>query len=159
MIKVKRKYILLLGLLVVICFNLLVTYGLLWNPYRLYFHTPEFSDIYFKTRDNYALSALVLHFILLWGSSIWAIILWVKKSKLSLIAPIVSGLTLLVFMEMQSHYPDMNSEWSKDGHQYKVQKWYLDGDKAYKRWKSKDPIKTYNSTKEIVWVLDSMYVE
>ena len=131
----------------------------MWNPYSLYFDRPEFSETHFTTRDNYALIVTIANFILLWGTLIWAIIVWYKKSKFSFIAPIISVLTFWLIMEVQDYYANMNSTWTENGYQYKVQKWYLDGDNIYKRWKSQDSLKSYDNHREIVWELDSMKKE
>ena len=131
----------------------------MWNPYSLYFDRPEFSETHLTTRDNYALIATIANFILLWGTLIWAIIVWYKKSKFSFIATIMSVLTFWLIMKVQDYHANMNSEYTENGYQYKVQKWYLDGDNVYKRWKSQDSLKTYNNPREIVWELDSMKKE
>jgi len=155
----KRKHFILFGILGILVFNLFLTYGLMWNPYSLYFDRPEFSETHFTTRDNYALIVTIANFILLWGTLIWAIIVWYKKSKFSFIAPIISVLTFWLIMEVQDYYANMNSTWTENGYQYKVQKWYLDGDNIYKRWKSQDSLKSYDNHREIVWELDSMKKE
>ena len=147
------------GIIVVIFFNLLLTYLLMWNPYSLYFNRPEFSETNFETRDNLALTTAIMNFILIWGSVIWAVLDWKRKKIFNILAPILSGLTFWILMEVQDYYPDAHSEWTENGYQIKTQKWYLDGDKIYKRWKSRDSLKTYDNHREIIWELNSIKKE
>lgn len=152
----KRKYIILIGLIAVIACNILLTYVLMWNPYSLYFDRPEFSETHFETRDNLALIAVIVNFTLLWGTVIWALFDWKRRNRLSVVALIFSGLTFWILMEVQDYYPDAESEWTENGYKIKIQKWYLDGDKSYKRWKSQDSHMNYENHREVVWELDSI---
>lgn len=155
----KRDHIFFAGFLALLVFNFFLTYMLMWNPFSLYFNRPEFSEIHFETRDKLVLVISLLNFIVLWGATILMLAYWKKKNWLKFFAPIVSLMTFWLFMEIQDFYPDANSEWTENGHQIKVQKWYLDGENVYKRWKSQDSLKAYSNHYSIIWKLDSIYEE
>jgi len=151
-----RKYIVLSSIAIIVIFNLFLSYVLMWNPYELYFNRPEFSETHYKTRDKLAFTISIIHFILLWAALIWTFTSWRVKNTINIIALIFSGFTFWMLMEVQEYYPDSNHEWTENGYRYKTQKWYLDGNRVYKKWKSRDSLENYNNHREIIWEFDSL---
>lgn len=155
----RRKVFIFLALALIFAFNLLLTYGMLWGSFFLFFQNPQFSHIHYESRNIYACLASLSSFSLIWISFVWAVRDWIKKNRFYYWS-VIAAVIVFGFMHYgRSLYPDMNSERQKNGYFIKVQKWYLGGDKVYKRWKSKDSIIHYESYPEIIWELDSINKE
>ena len=134
---------------IVILTNIFQTYILLFEVYSIYFNRPEFSETPFKVRNSYSIIATITNFILLWGTTIWALIVFKKKNRLHLISITISILSFFILMNVQTYYPDSNLEWTENGHRYRIQKWYLGNEKIYKKWKSIEPFDNYKNQHDI----------
>ena len=146
----------LLGLLLTILFMCLLTYGLMWNPYRLYFDRPELSSIPYDKRELFAGLTALTNFLILLGMTFFSVFKFWKQKKFVVWAPIIAVATLLLLLRMNDFYPDSQSEYTKDGFQYLEQHWYLDNENTFKRFKSEKPLNKYSDHRTIVWQLDSI---
>jgi cellulose synthase/poly-beta-1,6-N-acetylglucosamine synthase-like glycosyltransferase len=146
----------LLVILLIIMFNLLLTYILMWNPYTLFFKRPELSNINFETRDYYSSIIALVNFILLFGLTIVTIIKFWKTKRIFWITPLFSGATLFLLLHVQKYYPDADSRYTKNGYIYLEQSWYMNGRNTFKRFKSEQPSHKYSNDQTIIWHLDSI---
>jgi hypothetical protein len=152
-----RNHIILLLVLLTILFNCLLTYELLWNPYTLYFDRPEFSKTPFETRELYAVVTAIANFVILLGLTVVMAFKYWKAKRYFIPAPIFSLLTLFLLLKVQTFYPDAETEYTKDGYQYMEQRWYLNNESIFKKFKSDRPLSVYSGNhRAIIWQLDSM---
>ena len=134
----------------------LLTYILMWNPYTLYFYRPEFSSTAYQRRELLAGLSAIFSFLLLLVMTIFSVIKFRKQKKFVIWTPLIGVVILLILLRMNKFYPDSNSEYTKDGFQYLEQRWYLDNENIFKRFKSEKPLKEYSYHKTIIWKLDSI---
>jgi hypothetical protein len=152
-----RNHIILFLVLLTILFNCLLTYGLLWNPYTLYFDRPEFSTTPFATRDFYAGATAITNFVILLGLTIVMVIKYWKVKRFFIVTPLFSLLTLFLLLQVQTFYPDAETEYTKDGYQYLEQRWYLKSENTFKKFRSDKPLSIYSGNhRAIIWQLDSI---
>jgi hypothetical protein len=151
-----KNYIILGIIILTILINCFLVYGLLWNPYTLFFDRPEFSTIRFNTRETYAGLAATANFLCLLMLTILMILKFKKKKRLLLISPLFSGLTMFLLFHLPTYYPDSETQYTREGYQYIEQRWYLDNNNVFKRFKSDRPLSTYSDDRTIIWHLDSL---
>jgi hypothetical protein len=144
-----------IGVLLTLLFNCLMTYYLMWMPYSLYIERPEFSHIPFKLRETYSFIASIITFLILLALSIVMIYKLRKKEKFFFWAPLLSVLAFFLTHSMSKFYPDSTFEYTNNGYRYLEEKWYLDGKKTYKRFKSEKRFEEYSDSRSVVWTLDS----
>ena len=152
-----RNHILFLILLLTILFNCLLTYVLILNPYTLFFERPEFSETSFEKRDFYAVAYAITNFIILFGLTIVMVIKYWKVKRIFILTPLFSLLTLLLLLQVQTFYPDSESEFTKDGYIYLEQKWNNKSKTIFKKFRSVKPLSKYSKNRRaIIWQLDSI---
>ncbi len=146
----------LLGLLATILFMCLLAYFLMWNPYALYFNRPEFSSTPYDKRELFTGSITLINFLILIGLTIFSIIKYWKQRKFVIWTPFIGLITLFILLKMNKYYPDSQYQYTKNGYQYLEQRWYLEGENTFKRFKSEKPLSNYPNHKSIIWTLDSL---
>jgi glucan phosphoethanolaminetransferase (alkaline phosphatase superfamily) len=144
-------FISLFGLFIIL--NLVPTYLWLWGMSFIDLERPKFSSINVETRDT--LNSF-LRFILIVG--IWLpilLVVWKRKWKIkALTIPALMSLILFVIMyKSQEVYPDEESQFSKNGYQYRNEKWNEKNQLKIVHWKSRDSFKNYISDRHIEWIL------
>jgi hypothetical protein len=144
-------FISLFGLFIIL--NLVPTYLWLWGMSFIDLERPGFSSINVETRDT--LNS-ILRFILIVG--IWLpilLVVWKRKWKIkALTIPAVISLILFVIMyKSQEVYPDEESQFTKNGYQYRNEKWNEKNQLKIVHWKSRDSFKNYISDRHIEWIL------
>ncbi len=151
-----RNNIILLLVLLTIVFNCFLIYGLLWNPYNLYFDRPELSSTPYETREIYAKSATITNLIILLGLTVIMVFKYWKTKKFFLPAPLFSLFTFLILLQVQSFYPDSQTSYTKDEYRYLEQSWHLKGNNIFKKFKSDKPENAYPEHRAIIWKLESI---
>ena len=151
-----KNYLISGIIILTVLLNCFLAYGLMWNPYTLFFDRPEFSTIRFNIRDAYAELAAVANSLFLILLTILTFLKFKRQKSLLLISPLFSGLTLYLLLHLQTYYPDSETQYIKEGYQYIEQRWYLDNKNVFKRFKSDRPLTTYTNDRTIIWHLDSL---
>lgn len=146
----------LIGFLFTILCTSLLAYMLMWNPYSLYFDRPELSSTPYDRRELFAQLAALFNFLLLFALTVFSVIKFWNQRKFVIWTPIMGVATFVLLLQMNEFYPDSHSEYTKDEFQYLEQRWYLDNENIFKRFKSEKPLNHYSDPKHIIWQLDSI---
>jgi len=144
------------GVLGIAIFNCLMIYGLLWNPYTIYFNRPELSHIPYHTRDIIANFITIVHLLGLVAMTIWMLVRLIKMKRFLWIFPAISAISMLAVYFINDDYPSSQYRYIENNHMYYVQIWWLDGKNTYKRFKSEQPYSKEDYSDSIVWDLDSL---
>lgn len=91
----------LLGVLFTLMLNFILIYVLIFNPYAWYFDCLFFSGTSDATLQVFAITATILHLILIIGLTVILIFKYWKKKKFFVVAPIFSFLTLYFILQLE----------------------------------------------------------
>ena len=141
----------LFGLFIIL--NLVPTYLWSWGISFINLERPEFSSINVNSRDSLS---LVLRFALLVG--LWLpILLVILKRKWEInaltVPTLISLMLFLIMFKSQDACPDEESQFTKNGYQYRIEKWNQQSQVKIEHWKSIDSLKNYISDRHIKWKL------
>ena len=149
--KKRTLIILLFGLFIIL--NLVPTYLWMWGISFVDLERPEFSTIEVSTRD---ILDSVMYYTMLFGLWLPVLIVILKRKwefKALITNTLISLLLFVTMIKSQEVYPNESSEYTENGHQYRIEKWNEKNVSKIKKWKSQDSLKNYITHRHIEWEL------
>ena len=145
-------------LVTTIVINILLFMGITWGYYETIFNQPELTFLSYRTRATLIEISNFVSGLLLFLSSILLIVKLFLDEKISIHAIVITLCLFGLFLYSNSLL-SRKHEYFRNGYHYLEQSWSDDKNKQvkYKRWKSSK--KGMMQSRDIHWVLDSVYAK